>query len=502
MSPPSRPSHGLLGIDLGTSSVKTVVTDTGAAVLAHVVRPYTVEHAHPAWAETNPGSWWNAVVEGVREAVTAAGVNIAGIGLSGQMHGVVLTDPAGQPLRPAVLWSDSRATGILSAYRQLPTQTIHRLANPLSPGMFGPILGWLVIHEPHIYRSARWALAPKDWIRFRLTGSIASEPSDASATLLYDLPGDTWDRQVTQALGVDHAVLPPLLPHAAARAGALQPAAAAALGLPTGIPVAAGGADTAVAAFGAGIVAPGQGQLTIGTGIQIVAPVGAATPPAGTPVTHLYRAATDRGWYRMAAALNGGATLDWVRRLFNATWSELYAAADRPTAGDAPIFLPHLLGERTPYMDTSLRGSWAYLDPRHNRADMLHAALEGVAMTTRAAWTALQAAGVDCGTLRLAGGGTTSPAWQQMLADTLQTTLEPVDVPAASGLGAALLGGRAAGLFDQTRAIAIVTAAGRPAAVTHDPAAAPAITERFARFERLLHAEHAAAQEHLPVPVS
>lgn len=487
---PARP--GLLGIDLGTSSVKAVVTDDQAGVLAHVVQPYPVDHPHPGWSQTDPAAWWAAVVTAVRSAVNSAGVTVAGIGLSGQMHGVVLADNRGEPLRPAVLWSDSRATQQLQHYRALPPHLLHRLANPLSPGMFGPILSWLAVNEPTTCAKAQWAFSPKDWIRFRLTGTAASEPSDASATLLYDIPGDTWDQDVAAALGVDSGLLPPLLPHAAAYSGLLLPAAAAQLNVPPGTPVAAGGADTPVAALGAGMTHLGQAQLTIGTGIQIVAPTETATPPLGAPLTHLYRAATDAGWYSMAAALNGGATLDWVRRLFDVSWAELYATAGHPIAADDPLFLPHLAGERTPYMDTGMRGSWAYLEPRHDRATLLRSALEGVALTTRAAWSALQTAGCTAPTLRLAGGGTTTPAWQQMLANTLQTSLEPVEVASASGRGAALLGGRAAGLFDQTQAIAMVNTANTAHAITPGNGSAD-VQERFDRFERLLQAQRDAA---------
>ena len=483
---------GLLGIDLGTSSVKVVITDERAVVLAHAVRPYPVEHPQPGWSETEPERWWAAVVAATREAVNASGVGVVGIGLSGQMHGVVLVDATGRTLRPAVLWWDARAGELLGVYRALPAAVRRRLANPLSPGMFGPILGWLARHEPETYASARWALSPKDWIRFRLTGRAASEPSDASATLLYDIPGDGWDLDVADALGLRPELLPPLLASPSAPAGTLLPAAAVALDLAAGIPVAAGGGDTAVAAVGADLTELGQGQLTIGTGIQTVAPVTTAEPPQAPPVTHLYRAATDRGWYRMAAALNGGATLDWVRELFGATWAEMYATAAQPISSDDPIFLPHLVGERSPYLDPGLRGSWAYLDPRHDRSTLLRSALEGVALTTRAAWAALQDAGCQATALRLAGGGTTSPAWRQMLADILQVELRPVDVAAASGRGAALLAGRAAGRFDEAGALALVAPTGRIAPVRPDSDSADRVTERFDRFERLLHAERAA----------
>ena len=182
-----------------------------------------------------------------REAVHAAGTQPAAIGLSGQMHGLVLTSPDGEALRPALLWPDSRAAGALRAYRLLGSAALARLANPLTPGMAGPLLMWIAEHEPRSYAAARWALQPKDWLRARLTGEFHAEPSDASGTLLYDVPGDRWDLAAVSALGLDARLLAPLLPSSGAPAGRLTPEAGAELGLPAGIPVAAGAADTAAA---------------------------------------------------------------------------------------------------------------------------------------------------------------------------------------------------------------------------------------------------------------
>lgn len=492
---------GLLGIDLGTSSVKAAVTDEGAAVLAESVRPYPVAHPHQGWSESAPEDWWRAVVEAVREAVAGAGRSVAAIGLSGQMHGVVLAGADGRAVRPAVLWSDARAAAQVEAYRALPAWDRLRLANPLSPGMFGPIVAWLGRHEPRAVDAARWALSPKDWIRLRLTGVAATDPSDASATLLYDVPGDRWGDDIAAAVGVPPRLLPPITASAATNAGTLAAAPAGELGLPPGIPVAAGGGDTAVAAVGAGVVRQGQAQLTIGTGIQIVAPVSTidtinaiSTRGGGLdhPVTHLYRAATDTGWYRMAAGLNGGATLAWVRGLFGASWEEMYATASDPTQPDDPLFLPQLAGERTPYLDPDLRGGWAYLDPRHDRTAMLRSALEGVAHATRAAWIALRDNGCAAPVLRLAGGGTAAPAWRQRLADTLQVTLEPVDVVGASARGAAVLGGRAAGILTAAQEMSLVETPTTTPPVVPDTGAASVAAERFERFERLLEAQRAA----------
>jgi xylulokinase len=225
------------------------------------------------------------------------------------------------------------------------------------------------------YAAARWALQPKDWLRAQLTGGFATEPSDASATLLYDVAADAWDADVLSALGLAAAKLPPILPRSAAPAGALTADAASLLGLRNGIPVAAGAADAAAAALGSGLTEPGTVQLTIGTGAQIVRPVAVLPSPLPAhPVTHLYRAATDTGWYAMGAVLNGGLTLGWVCRTLGAGWPELYAAAALPPSPDDPYFLPHLNGERTPYLDPGLRAAWTGLGPRHGRPQLLRAA--------------------------------------------------------------------------------------------------------------------------------
>ena len=439
-------SRSLLGIDLGTSSAKAVVTDAAGAVLAQSVAAYPVENPQPGWSEADPQKWLTATTTAVRRAVEESGTTPAAVGLSGQMHGVVLTGPDGQPVRPAMLWADSRAVPQLAVYRGLPDAVRARLANPLSPGMAGPMLAWLATEEKDTYARARWALQPKDWLRLQLTGETAGEPSDASATLLYDLVADTWDKDVIDGLGIDPELLPPLLPRSGCQAGTLTRQAAAALLLEPGTPVAAGAADTAAAALGSGLTATGTAQLTIGTGAQIVTPL-STLPPAmpSAPTTHIYRAATDQGWYRMGAVLSAGLTLGWVRQVLGASWPELFAVAAQAPADDDPYFLPHLNGERTPHLDPDLRGAWTGLSPRHDRERLLRAALEGVAHAIGEAVDEVLTAEPDIHEFQLAGGGSTDPSWQQLLADVLGHPLRAVDVPAASGRGAAMLAARAIG---------------------------------------------------------
>ncbi len=390
-----------LGLDLGTSSAKAVVIDTGGQVLAQASAGYTVTSPADGYAETEPADWWTAVAACARAAVHAAGARPSAIGLSGQMHGLVMASRDGGALRPALLWADSRAADSLRAYRLLGSRALARLANPLVPGMTGPLLKWIAEQEPRTYQDARWALQPKDWLRARLTGEVHAEPSDASATLLYDVIGDRWDLEVVSALGLDARLLAPLLPSAGAPAGHLTAEAGTELGLPAGIPVAAGAADTAAAALGSGI-GPGDIQLTVGTGAQVIRPLTAPASRADAGI-NLYRSATPDGWYQMGATISAGLSLNWVREIMNATWEELYASADHPGQAHDPIFVPHLSGERTPYSDPALRGSWTGLSLAGGRTSLLRCALEGTAFSIRDALDALLGDHrPPC--LRLAGG--------------------------------------------------------------------------------------------------
>ena len=445
----------LLGLDLGTGSAKALLLAEDGAVLGEGSAPYAVRSPRPGWAESRPEDWWEAVAAAARDAVGGRGADVAAVGLSGQMHGVVLSDGGGRPLRPAVIWADSRSGGDLAAYRGLDPEARRRLANPPAVGMAGPNLLWLRRNEPGVYGSARWALQPKDWLRLRLTGEAASEPSDASATLLYDLILDRWAYPVVEALGLRGDLLAPLMSSGEA-AGELVRPAADGLGLRAGLPVAAGAADTAAAMLGCGLMEPGPVQLTVGTGAQIFAAKAAPEPdPNGR--THLYRAASPGLWYSMAAIQNAGLALEWARGLLGASWDDVYAEAfSVPPGAGGVSFLPYLSGERTPRFDPAARGAWTGLGLDHGRAHLLRAALEGVAFALREGLEALEEAGTDAPELRLAGGGSGGEAgepWRQLLADVLGRPLHllPDSVaPVASARGAALLAGLASGVYRTT----------------------------------------------------
>ncbi|GAA1071294.1 xylulokinase [Nocardiopsis composta] len=441
-------SEALIGVDLGTSGVKAVVVGADGEPPAEAEAGYPVRSPRPGWAESDPAEWWTATVRAVRSALDRAaerhpgGVRVAGIGLDGQMHGLVLTAADGAPVRPALLWADRRAAADLEPWAGLPAAERERLANPLVPGMTGPLLRWASRNEPDAVRAARWALLPKDWLRMRLTGAAATDPSDASATLLWDVPADTWSDAVLTAADLPRRLLPPVLPSGAV-AGALTGEAAAELGLPAGTPVAAGAGDTP-----AGLLASGAGgggvRLTVGSGAQLVAPT---DDPRPFPGGHVYRTAESGGWYRMAAVQNAGIALDWVRRLLGADWEELYAAADRggPGAGGV-LFVPHLTGERIAGAGRAGDGAAGRLSGLNlgtGRAEMLRAAVEGVAMSIRHAASVLPG-GVPT-VIRLTGGGARDPRFRRLLADVLDTELRPTALRSPSALGAALL---AAGAVD------------------------------------------------------
>jgi xylulokinase len=355
-------------------------------------------------------------------------------------------------------------------------------------GMAGPTLLWLREHEPDTYAAARWAMQPKDWLRLQLTGRAAAEPSDASATLLYDLPADDWAWSLVDRLGLRDDLLPPLVA-SAGTAGTLTTSAADALGLRPGLVVAAGAGDTPAAALGSGLVDPGPLQLTIGTGGQVLAP---RDRPVADPTrrTHIYRAAATARWYAMGATLNAGLALEWVRRVLAVDWATLYDEAFAVAPGaDGARFLPYLGGERTPHLDAGARGAWTGLGIGHHRGHLLRAALEGVAFALRDCVAAIEAAGPDRADkqLRLAGGGTVVPAWRQLLADVLRRPLAAVDTPNASVRGAALLSGIAAEVYPNVHATLALAPSPRPVAVPGDAADAyePAYEQWRAIYPRL-----------------
>ena len=439
-----------LGLDLGTSSVKALLLDREGRELGEGSHPYAVRAPLPGWAESNPTDWLSATLAAARQAIAGRGGQVGAIAVCGQMHGVVLVDERGQPLRPAILWADTRAAVEVERFRSLPGPMRKELGNPAACGMAGPTLLWLRDHEPDVLRRARSALQPKDWLRARLGGGLVSDHTDASATLLYDLEQSNWHSGVLERLGLDPDLLPKLT-ESWSVTGTLARDLAGDMGIESGTPFAAGAGDTAAALLGSGLIDPGAVQVTVGTGGQIVAPLDRPRPDPAER-THCFRAAAPDRWYGMAAILNAGLALEWVLRVLDCSWDEVYRQAFQVAPGaDGVTFLPYLNGERTPLFDPSASGAWIGLHAGHGRGHLLRAALEGVGFALRQALEALESTGLAAPSLRLAGGGTLDPRWRQLLADILGRPLLPLPVAAASARGAALLAAVAAGALSSVR---------------------------------------------------
>ena len=429
----------VLGIDLGTSQVKALVMTPDGEILGRGRAGYPVVSPGEGLAETDPAEWWRATVAAVREALAdaSADVEVAAVGVGGQMHGVVLAADDGNAVRPAILWLDRRAEAEAARYGELPAELTRPLGNQASAGMAGPMLGWLAAHEPDVVRRARWALQPKDWLRMRLTGLAATDPTDASGTLLFDLARGVWADGVIDALGLPGEKLPPVL-RTTEVAGQLLPGPANELGLTPGIPVATGAADTAAALYTADLDA-GWALLTVGTGGQWMVPEQEFRPAGGT---NLF-AAVGGGFYRLAPVQNAGVALDWVRGVLGVTWQQLYDTAGRPWRADTPVFLPYLARER---WDPTMAGTWAGLTLAHTREDLMRGAIEGVAFLLRKRLDDLRSAGHQPEAVLLGGGGATHPAWRQLLADVLALPLYPADTSWLSAAGAARVAAVAAGM--------------------------------------------------------
>jgi xylulokinase len=433
----------LLGLDIGTSSSKAVLLDDNGRTAAEASAAYAVDSPRPGWAETAAEKWWQAIVEAVHRLPRELRARVRGIGLSGQMHSVVLADARGNALRPAILWLDNRSADCLPRY---PAGSELRTGNAISAGMTGPTLLWLAAHEKETLRAARWALQPKDWLRLRLTDIAATEPSDATGTLLADHYGH-WDEALIDALGIARELLPPVI--GSERGRSTQRGVGTTLDLPPGIPVAGGAGDTLAAAFGSGLYADGAAELSIGSSAQVM--VMQAKWSGYSPRLNNYRSANPDPlprWCQMAAMLNAGVALEWARGILGLTWEEAYLRAFTAKAAKSQsMFLPYVTGERTPWMNPNVRGAWIGLSPSDDPGSMMHAALVGVAFGIRAGLDALREHGIRIDRLRLAGGGSVHAAWRQLLTDVLGVSFDAVACANASARGAALLGGLAAGCW-------------------------------------------------------
>ena len=434
-----------LGIDLGTSELKLALVDDTGTLVASSGAPLAVSRPHPHWAEQHPHDWWDALVAAAR-ALRASHprqwADVQAIGLSGQMHGAVLLDEAGEVLRPAILWCDTRSAAQCEELaRRLPS--LPQIAGNLAmPGFTAPKLLWVAEHEPGIFRRVARVLLPKDWLRYRLAAVATSDMSDAAGTLWLDVGRRAWSEPLLQAGGMTLAQMPALI-EGSAISGVLQRDAALALGLPEGLPVAGGGGDNAASAVGIGAVQPGEGFLSLGTsGVLFVVTDRYRPNPASA--VHAFCHALPGRWHQMSVMLSAANGLQWITRLTGsdseAALLERVEALTDAQRDRAPLFLPYLSGERTPHNDAGAMGVFFGMDNETDAARLGHAVIEGVAFGLADGLQALRDAGTQVRRLSLVGGGARSPHWAQLLADTLGIELITVHGAEAGGaLGAGRL---------------------------------------------------------------
>lgn len=444
----------LLGIDIGTSSVKALLFDADtSSVVAVAAKEYPTLRPLPDRAEQNPDDWWQASVEVVRATLAQAGrADVASISLCGQMHGFALVNDDGEPVRPAIIWADQRS----AAECQMLIETVGaarytQIAGTLpAAGFMAPTLRWLIQHEPESLKRASTLLLPKDYVRLKLTGNAATDVSDAAATALFDIEHKVWSTELINAVRVSERLFPEVL-ESFAIAGTLMPQAAEALGLTTGIPVITGCADQPAQGIANGLIAPGSASVTVGSGGQVFVPV---RPPLHTdPRLHVFNHAAPETWYILGAILSAGLSLRWLRHVVGLDGApDAYAILSAEAAQVAPgaaglIFLPYLTGERTPHMDAHARGAFIGLSAFHERGHLARAVMEGVAFALRDALEISLSLGGQANEVIAAGGGAESNVWRQIMADVFGVPLRRSLLRDQTIVGAALLGGIGAGIY-------------------------------------------------------
>lgn len=458
---PSRNMH-LLGIDLGTSSVKALLMKASGQILGRGSAEYHIYHPQPGCAEQRPEDWWQATIAAVHQAIESAEEgppSMMAIGLSGQMHGTVLLNGSMELLAPAVIWPDQRSKDqVLEITEMIGAEPLVQLTgSPIATGFQAATIRWYQQHRPDLWQKVEMILAPKDYLRWRLTGELHTDPSDGSGTLLFDVRQRAWSNELQKLLNIQENQLPPVVPsdHIA---GQLTRRAAKALGLASGIPVVTGAADTACGILGAGVVDDRVLLLTISTGGQLILPAAEVNvDKKGRIHTFCSAYAPDSGqpgWYQMAATLSAGLSLRWLRdQVFNIEGKDAYGlmtswAEKVPAGAKGLIFLPYLVGERTPHMDPLARGLFLGLTTSHGRAELVRAVMEGVTLACYDAYSILAECGARPGRIVMAGGGARSSLWQRIVADVFDLPVQSLETTEQAAAGAVLLAGSGSGLFD------------------------------------------------------
>ena len=445
----------LLGIDVGTTGTKALLIDPQGALTASVTTEYPLRTPRPLWAEQDPEDWWRATITSINRVLRQSGAKkeeIAGIGLTGQMHGLVLLDRQGAVIRPCILWNDQRSSVQCTSITETlgASQLIRLTGNPVLPGFTAPKLMWVREHEPHAYRRVAKVLLPKDYIRYRLTGEFFSEVSDASGTSLFAVGKRQWSDDMLKALDVPRAWLPDVTESPVASAK-VSLKAAKHTGLLAGTPVVGGGGDQAAQAVGTGVITEGTVSVTLGTsGVVFAASNKYRIEPQGR--LHAFCHAVPGQWHLMGVMLSAGGSLRWYRdALCAAEMAEakrtgrnaydviLGPAARVPAGCEGLIFLPYLAGERTPHPDPNARGVFFGLTLRHGKPHLTRAVIEGVSYGLRDSLELLRKLGLPLKQVRASGGGAQSALWRQVLADVFDTSIGTVNVTEGAAYGAALL---------------------------------------------------------------
>ncbi len=443
-----------LGIDTSTTSSKALIIDDQGSVIAVASSPHTLQTPKPLWSEQSPLEWWEAVSASIKSVLEKAGIGgerIGAVGLTGQMHGLVLLDEAGRVLRPAILWNDQRTQSQCDEiHRRIGKEKFIQITgNVALTGFTAPKILWVKENEPDVFAKAKHVLLPKDYVRYKLTGEYAMDKADGAGTVLFDLKARDWSDEVLSALDISREWMPKTF-EGTEFTGYVTDEAARLTGLKVGMPVAAGGGDQAAGAVGMGVVEPGIVGLTVGTsGVVFAATPSALIEPAGR--LHAFCHAVPGMWHFMGVMLSAAGSLQWFRDTLapDMSFDDLLKEAEAIPAGSEGLqFLPYLSGERTPHPDPLARSAFIGLTLRHSRAHMTRAVLEGVAFGLKDSFTLIQNAGLGAITqVRASGGGTKGALWQQILASVLEAELVTVNTTEGGAYGAALLAGVGVGAW-------------------------------------------------------
>lgn len=453
----------LIGIDIGTSGIKTVIVDERGGLAARAFEEIPLHTPRPNWAEQDPADWWRAAANTVREAMAAAAVSaesIAGIGLSGQMHSSVLLDERDEVLRPAILWCDTRTSGQCRWITETAGQEnlVDWVSNPALEGFTAPKLIWVRDNEPSVYDRIRRVMLPKDYIRFRMTGEFAMEVSDAAGTLLFDVRKRRWSDAMLDAIGLPAGFLPPTF-ESVDVCGRVTVEVAADLGLKPGTLVVGGGADNTCGAVGAGIVRAGRILASLGTSGVIFAHTDDVRVDPGLRVHTFCHSVPDK-WYLMGVTLFAGGAFQWLRntlgdvevsaaRMLDTDPYELLTAqaARAPAGSEGLVFLPYLMGERTPHKDANARGAYIGITGRHGRPHLIRAVMEGVTFALRDSIEIMRELGLSVTQVRSTGGGARSGLWRQIQADVYGAEVVTVNAEEGPAFGAAILAAVGTGVY-------------------------------------------------------